>query len=183
MRDVAINPQDAAIHRRRTGVSVCAGEDQRSAADLFQRAGADETTPAGIVVADDAINQRGAVIAADDERVAATDIVGAIAFDRTGRDAAVAVRAEADPEIDDACAGGDEARIAAGGIIEELVLPPSLVMIVALPAVVNAPKLVRPSASLIMVALPAVAVSDPDSVPNTVPLKSLFTMVAEPAED
>jgi hypothetical protein len=47
-------------------------------------------------------------------------------------------------------------------------------MIVALPAVVNAAKLVRPSASLMIVELPAVAVSVPNGVPNTVAPKSLF---------
>src|SRR6478735_1374017 len=56
-------------------------------------------------------------------------------------------------------------------------------MIVALPAVVNAAKLVRPSASLVIVALPAVAVSDPSGVPNKVAPKSLFTIVADAAED
>ena len=117
--DVAIDAQDAAIHRRRAGVSVRAGEDQRSAADLFQRADPAGPQPQGLKSPMTPLTSVGQIVAADDERVAAADVIEAAAFDRSGGDAAVAGRAEAAAEIDDAGAGGDEARGAAGGVVEE----------------------------------------------------------------
>jgi hypothetical protein len=108
----AVHLQHAAVHRRGAGIGVDAGQDQPAGADFLEIA-----WQAAATILDRSADFGGEVVAADDQRVAAADIVGPRAFDRAGGDAAIAIGADAAAEVDDAAGIGDEARIAAGGIV------------------------------------------------------------------
>ena len=73
----------------------------------------------GIVVGDHPADFCREVIAADSERVAATDEVVARALDGARGDIAVTRWAGAAGKIDEACGIGDEPRVAAGAVVQE----------------------------------------------------------------
>ena len=112
-------------------------------------------------IANDAADLRRQIVAANDERIAPANVIGAAAFDRTGGNTAVAVRPTLLPKSTKPVPVVMKRALPPVELSENSVSPPFFVMIVALAADANAPKLVRPSASLKIVALPAVAVSVP----------------------
>ena len=172
----AVDIEDAAIHRCRTGVGIGARQDQRAGADLLQRSGPGRTAAAGIEIGNHAADLGRPIVAAGDQRIAGADEVGAGTADRAGVDAPVAVRPPAAGEVDDTAGFRFEARGSAVAAVEEVGKAVVFGVMKALPAVLWFRNAMPIELLLMIVASPAVLRLAKSSTPEP-----LLWIVAPPA--
>src|SRR5262249_57504138 len=124
----------------------------------------------GAAVGDGPVDGGAEIVAAHDERVRAEEVAP------SARNRACRHPEEHARHVEYAARLGGERRIATGAELGNCVVPPLLVMTVALPAVLELVKVVKPRELVVMVAFPAVLEPANDVLPPR-----LAVMVALPA--